>query len=66
VDGVQVERRNGDGAGWVRAVGDLMEAVGLWVQGNTQMLLLVAVAVTVAMVLLRLLIRGGFRRSTRL
>ena len=64
--GVETETRSVDGSGWVRGVGEIAESVGAWLQSNTEMAILAVGAVLVAMVILRLLIRGGFRRSTRL
>ena len=63
--GVRVETRRVDGSGWVRAVGEVAEAIGTWVQHNTDMVLVGVGAVLAAMLILRLLIRGGFRRSVR-
>jgi hypothetical protein len=62
---VELEERRVDGSGWVRAVGELLEAIAFWGQAKMNTILLTAGAVIVAMVVLRLLIRGGFRRSTR-
>ena len=65
MDGVRVETRRVDGSGWVRAVGETAEAIGTWAQHNTEMVALGVGAVLVAMLILRLLIRGGSRRSVR-
>ena len=63
--GVRVETRRVDGSGWIRALGEMAETIGTWVQHNAHMVLLGVGAVLAAMLILRLLIRGGFRRSAR-
>lgn len=66
MDGLRIETRSAGGSEWVRSVGEIAEAVGYWVQGNTSLIAVISSAVFIAMITLRLLIRGGFRRSTRL
>jgi hypothetical protein len=65
VGGVETETRTVDRSSWMRGVGEIAESAGAWVQSNTEMAVLAVAAVLVAMIVLRLLIRGGFRRSTR-
>lgn len=46
---------------WIRTLSRSIETTGPWVMANTELVVMIAGAVLAAMLLLRLLIRGGMR-----